>query len=144
MQEVLTKVYVRWGRIGAMDNPDSYIRRMIVNEHLSWRRRLARRRETSEPHVLPEAVAGSPDQVSDRAELEAEIARLPPRLRSVVVLRFLEDLTVEETAHVLGCGLSTVRAHTARALARLRINWPDDRPAPASVVDSPEGGHRAH
>lgn len=81
----------------------------------------------------------------DRLELAAEIRKLPPRQRAVVVLRYLDELSIAETAQTLGCAESTVRAHGARALARLRVTLTEaSEPTPTSSHSPPramKGGH---
>ncbi|OLE23803.1 MAG: RNA polymerase subunit sigma-24 [Actinobacteria bacterium 13_1_20CM_3_71_11] len=120
VQEVLARVHRRWDRIERMDGPEAYVRRAVVREFLSWRRRRASR----------EAVlADLPDRPVDedaaqrhaaRDEMWCLLAGLPRAQRAVLVLRFYDDLTDIEIAEVLGCAPSTVRAHASRALARLR------------------------
>lgn len=120
VQEVLARIHRRWARIERMAAPEAYVRRAIVREYLSWRRRRA---------STEEIVAEVPDQgdphdpaqtIVERGQMWALLAGLPRAQRTVLVLRFYNDLGDDEIAHVLGCGRSTVRAHAARALARLR------------------------
>ena len=123
LQEVLVRAHARWDRIGRMDRPTAYVRRMAVNEYLSWRRRTWR--------SVP---GGSPADVSDREEpdistaivqrqaLLAELATLPRSQRAVIVLRYYEGLSDAEIAQVLGCRPATVRGYAARALAALRVD----------------------
>jgi RNA polymerase sigma factor (sigma-70 family) len=82
VQDVLTRAYQRWDAIAALEHPHAYIRRMIVNAYLSWRRRWAR--VTPYADVEPDAVRDHADQHADRAGLMAEIARLP---RSSLIAR---------------------------------------------------------
>jgi RNA polymerase sigma-70 factor (sigma-E family) len=120
VQEVLIRAYERWRRITALDQPEAYVRRMIVNEYLSWRRRWGR--------VTPTADVAAAETVSDHAGAHAErdairweLARLPRRQRAVLVLRYYEQLTDSEIAEVLGCPTGTVRSHASRALSALRV-----------------------
>lgn len=119
-QEVLVRVHARWSRISNLDMPDAYVRRALVNEYLSWRRKWAR--------LIPQAVVPrdkvEPDpaeQHADRSELAAELAALPPRQRTVLVLRYLCGLSDQEIADIIGCRAVTVRGYAARGLATLRI-----------------------
>jgi RNA polymerase sigma-70 factor (sigma-E family) len=121
VQEVLTKAYFRWSRIMAGGQPDLYLRRMLVNAHVSWRRK----RSSSEVVDATERVerADNADIGAQAAERDAVwrlILRLPPRQRVTVVLRFYEDLDDAAIAEILGCSPVTVRTHTMRALAALR------------------------
>ena len=123
VQDVLVRVHARWPQIQGLEHPNAYVRRMVVNEHLSWRRRV--RRTLGQLTHADETVAalGAPfdERLADQAELIAEIRRLPPRQRAVVVLRYFEDLTIAEAAQTLECTESSVRSYTSRALSRLRV-----------------------
>ena len=126
VQEVLSRIYADWARPGVVDKPDAYLRRMVVNEYLSWRRKWARLIPHADPgrltvrHGRGETVPG-PEHVDDRAALVAELKQLPPRQRAVIGLRYFADLDDAAIAATLGCAQSTVRVHAARALATLRI-----------------------
>ena len=115
VQDALERTLLAWHRIERKDDPEAYVRRAIVNRHVSvWRRT---RRE--------DLVADTPDRLHDREvtrddELWLALAGLPPRQRAAVVLRYYEDLTESETAAVLGCSVGTVKSQTWKALARLR------------------------
>ncbi len=119
VQDVLAKVYARWDTISQLDSTDAYVRRMLVNEVTSWRRKWAR----LVPHAEPSLPAVA-DPTSDLARLDAllgEIRRLPARQRVVVALRYFADLSDDDIAADLGCAVSTVRVHASRALAALRV-----------------------
>jgi RNA polymerase sigma-70 factor (sigma-E family) len=120
LQEVLLRAHAKWSEIGELDRPAAYVRRMIVNEYLSWRRKWSR--------IIPSAAVGAemstPDvaaEFADRAELVAEIAELPPRQRAAVVLRYYAGLSDAEIAADLGCSAGTARSHLSRGLATLRV-----------------------
>lgn len=114
VQEVLTRALVKWDRIGAVDEPYAYVRRMVTNEHLSWRRR---RRLPTVP--LRDDEAQPPGPPPD--EMWQLLGTLPRQQRAVLVLRFYEGLSDAEIAGVLGCRPGTVRSNASRALAALRI-----------------------
>jgi RNA polymerase sigma-70 factor (sigma-E family) len=116
VQEVLTRALVKWDRISATEEPYAYVRRMVTNEHLSWRRR---RRLRTVP--LPEELAARPADPPDDDEMWQLLSTLPRQQRAVLVLRFYEGLSDPEIADVLGCRPSTVRSNATRALAALRI-----------------------
>jgi RNA polymerase sigma-70 factor (sigma-E family) len=119
-QTALAKAYVAWRRVSRADDPDAYLRRILVN---ASNRRFRRHRVTEQPGDPPEtAVDGPADLVSERAALLAALRQLPPRQRAVVVLRYWEDLTDAQIAAALGCSPGTVRSQLARALAKLRVN----------------------
>jgi RNA polymerase sigma-70 factor (sigma-E family) len=122
-QDALVRAQARWGRIGRMDRPDLYLRRMITNGYLSWRRRWAVR------SISPVADAGElrpgvePDpavRLADRDQVYALLRTLSRRQRAVLVLRFYEGRSDEEIGAILGCTAGTVRSHVSRALAGLR------------------------
>lgn len=119
VQEALIRVYVAWPRIEHKGGVNAYARRCVVNVAID----LGRRRSSTELPTAHEAMdrPGAPDHdVPARALLVDALRDLAPRQRACVVLRFFEDLTVAETAHVLGCSQGTVKSQTARALASLR------------------------
>jgi RNA polymerase sigma-70 factor (sigma-E family) len=122
IQEVLMRAHRRWPSIGGMDSPDSYVRRMIVNEFISARRRTWRLLPKGRPEDLDTpATADHAWQYAERASLIGELAKLPPRQRAVLMLRYYEGLSNAEIADVLSCRPGTVRAYAARALAALRV-----------------------
>ncbi|HTW05776.1 MAG TPA: SigE family RNA polymerase sigma factor [Streptosporangiaceae bacterium] len=122
-QEVLIRAYSRWGRIGGLDRPDLYVRKMMLNEYLSWRRRSGRQipvgAETLEP---ASAASDHAQQYVEREALLAELGKLSRRQRAVLVLRYYEDRGDAEIAELLGCSPGTVRSHASRALAALRAD----------------------
>jgi RNA polymerase sigma-70 factor (sigma-E family) len=130
-QDVLIRVYGRWSRIAGMAQLDAYVRRALVNSHVSWRRR---RSSGEVPLAEPSDVASGSDAAAlpDGAEAAAErdqawrlLATLPRRQRAVLVLRYYEDLADPEIAEALGCSPATVRSQASRALATLRGNLQD-------------------
>jgi RNA polymerase sigma-70 factor (sigma-E family) len=126
VQAVLAKAYPRWERISRLDQPEAYLRRILVHMHL---RRSRRRwhREVPVPVVSDTESIAVADGAEERARHDAAwalLARLPARQRAVLVLRYYEDLPDSEIASVLGCRASTVRSQAARALATLRAALP--------------------
>ena len=117
VQEVLTRALVKWPRIERADEPYAYVRRMLTNEYLSWRRR---RRIPTVP-LLEDTDRPAPVAPEHGTDLWNLLAELPRQQRAVLVLRYYEGLTDDEIAGVLGCRGSTVRAYASRALASLRI-----------------------
>jgi RNA polymerase sigma-70 factor (sigma-E family) len=122
VQEVLIRANARWQVIGSLPRPEAYVRKMIVNEYLAWRRRswrlvLSGAGTSIEDLPAPDPAAG----YAEREAMLAELGKLPGRQRAVVVLRYYEDLSDQEIAEVLGCTPGTVRGHASRALAALRV-----------------------
>lgn len=125
VQDVLAKAYPRWSRIVRSDDPDRYVRRMLVNARNSWWRRAARRHEVSVPAVRPLPVKESELDSADREALWQLVAALPARQRAALVLRYYEDLDDAAIAEILGCSAVTVRTHVMRGIAALRANVGD-------------------
>jgi RNA polymerase sigma factor (sigma-70 family) len=104
-----------------IDMPAAYARKVIVNEFLGWRRRLASTERVGTDGLDP-GVADATDAVADRELVWSLIGSLPPRARAVLVLRYYEDRPDAEIAAWLGCAEPTVRSIAARALAQLRTH----------------------
>ena len=131
-QEVVIRAYARWDRIGCLDRPELYVRKMMLNEFLSWRRRSSRQIPSGGLASQPASIA--PDhaaEYNEREALLAELGKLPRRQRAVLVLRYYEDRGDSEIADLLGCSPGTVRSHASRALAALRIEMSPRRRAHA-------------
>jgi RNA polymerase sigma-70 factor (sigma-E family) len=122
-QEVLARAHARWSSIERLDAPEQYLRRMITNEFLSWRRRWGRIVPVAD--VGPPVVAGAPPDTAtahaDRDALLGQLAQLPRKQQAVLVLRYYEGLRDAEIAELLGCSAGTVRGYASRALASLRV-----------------------
>ena len=131
-QEVLIRAYARWDRIGCLDRPELYVRKMMLNEFLNWRRRSSR--QISVGGMASEPASIAPDHAAEYTEREAllgELGKLPRRQRAVLVLRYYEDRGDSEIADLLGCSRGTVRSHASRALAALRVEMSPRRRAHA-------------
>ncbi|MFD7903298.1 SigE family RNA polymerase sigma factor [Kitasatospora sp. NPDC059722] len=123
VQEALGRIFVKWRKISRLDNPSGYAQTVLVNTFLSYRRkRSASERVTDE---FPEVGVQDPDPAL-RLTLLRALAELPASDRAVLVLRFWEDRSVEETAAALRLSGTVVRARCRRALARLRGVLGDD------------------
>lgn len=149
VQEVLARVHRKWARIEAMEAPEAYVRKAIVREYLSWRRRRWST-ETAVADWPDHLAAGGPDpavRVAARDEMWRLLSGLPRKQRAALVLRYYLDMTDDEVAATLGCASGTVRAYASRGMARLRkaIVAGDlaGRPAVAGGRAVAGGGHRA-
>jgi RNA polymerase sigma-70 factor (sigma-E family) len=121
VQSVLAKTYLAWDRIEDRAALDGYVRRAMVNTHISWWRR--RRVEEFPTDEVPDQAVADQSAGSDMQEpLRRAIARLPQRMRDAVMLRYYEDMTEAEVAEVLGVSLGTVKSTVSRAVAKLRID----------------------
>jgi len=120
VSDVLCRAFERWDHISGLAEPHAYVRRMVVNDFLSWRRRLARTAPRADIETRPHK-----DGADERAERDAMIRRLaelPRRQRAAVVLRYYLGLPDAAIAAELGCRETTVRSQISRALATLRID----------------------
>lgn len=121
VQSALVKTYLSLDRISDLTVLDTYVRRVMVNTHISgWRRRRVDEYPTDE---LPDAPAV--DQIPDRElheVLQQAIDRLPRRMRAAVLLRYYDDMTEPEVAAALGVSVGTVKSTVARAVAKLRAD----------------------
>jgi RNA polymerase sigma-70 factor (sigma-E family) len=120
VQDALYKLYLAWPKVRRAGNPFAYARRVVVNAAYDGGRRPWRREV---------AIGDVPDQVqpgdftaghAERDEVLEALRSLPPRQRACVVLRYYEDLSVEQTAELLGCTEGTVKSQAARGLVTLR------------------------
>lgn len=99
---------------------EPYVRRILYHDQVSrWRRR-ARRPEVPVAELPERAGRDSGDDTDLRLLLREALLALPPRQRAVLTLRYLEDLSLEQTAALLGCRVGTVASNASKALARLR------------------------
>jgi RNA polymerase sigma-70 factor (sigma-E family) len=122
LQSVLIKVAGKWSRLAEGGNPEAYTRKALVNQYISWRRRSRPELPSADP---PERGTSYDDAALQRIVLRQALAKLAPRQRAVIVLRFWEDLTEAQIAETLGCSPGTVKSQAHHALARLRTLAPD-------------------
>jgi RNA polymerase sigma-70 factor (sigma-E family) len=120
VQTALAAAWPRWASLTRQDAPELYVRKIMVNTFLRWRKR----RWNGEVATgrLPEqrAYQDAFAQVDARQALVAALDRLPARQRAVVVLRYFADQTEAQTAEAMGCSVGAVKSHGAKAMARLR------------------------
>jgi RNA polymerase sigma-70 factor (sigma-E family) len=127
VQEVLARAQVKWSKISKAGSPDSYVRQMVLNEYLSWRRKWAVRNIQAVGERLID-LGDARDPSRDHAEalvttdeIWTRLAGLPRKQRAVLVLRYYEQLDDEEIAYLLGCAPVTVRSNASKALKTLRL-----------------------
>jgi RNA polymerase sigma-70 factor (sigma-E family) len=148
LQTALAKSWQAWGRID--DDPEPYVRAVIVNTYTSWWRR--GRHGGIATGALPEpAEPAAGTDVGDRLALWQAMGRLPRRQRAVLVLRYLEDLSEAETAKVLGVAVGTVESQSSQALAVTESDiaeafreWTDQLPPAADRLGAVEQRIRRH
>jgi RNA polymerase sigma-70 factor (sigma-E family) len=117
VQTALAKTYASWGKIRDVGAARAYARTTLVNTASSWFRKRGWRAERPTETIE----TGSYDEdPTARPDMTATLARLAPRQRAVVVLRYYEDLSISETARALHCSEGTVKSQTSDALSKLR------------------------
>ncbi|MEU4692599.1 SigE family RNA polymerase sigma factor [Actinoplanes sp. NPDC023714] len=127
VQEVLARAQVKWRRISGSDSPDAYVRRMVLNEYLSWRRSWAFRNVHAAGERLAEiddargGVHDHAQSVVDSDALWNRLATLGRKQRAVLVLRYYEELDDETIGDLLNCSPATVRSQASKALRTLRL-----------------------
>jgi RNA polymerase sigma-70 factor (sigma-E family) len=123
VQECLLRAQQKWARISGVDAPGAYVKRMVTNEYLSWRRRRAAKDVATEHAALDVLGPPSADTTSGYDERDAmlrRIALLPRKQRAAIVLRYYDGYSDQEIAETLGCAVGTVRSQISRALASMR------------------------
>jgi RNA polymerase sigma-70 factor (sigma-E family) len=129
VQTAFGKLYASWGRLQRVVPPsglDAYARKVLLNSYLSHRR-LRRSGELAVAELPETAESGDGATAELRLTLLQALRRLPPRNRAVVVLRYLEDHSIESVAEMLGTSPSAVKSLNTRSLARLRELLGEDR-----------------
>jgi RNA polymerase sigma-70 factor (sigma-E family) len=117
VSNALTKLYVRWGRV---NSPHSYAYRMVIRAAIDEVRRPWRRERSTSHTLLDHAESDRSAAIDERLRIQGALRQVPPGQRAVLVLRFFEQLSVEEVAEVINRSPGTVKSQTARGLATLR------------------------
>lgn len=121
LQDSLVRVLPRWDGIREGAAADAYVRRTITRQYVSWQRQPWRRDEVASAAVPETGRTAGPEVTPETAgRLWDLVLALPPQQRAAVALRYYEQLSVAETAAVLGCSSGTVKSNTSRGLAALR------------------------
>jgi RNA polymerase sigma-70 factor (sigma-E family) len=121
VQATIESLYVYWKRVRRVENLDAYVQRMLARKFVDAKRRGWTRIRLMWPGPEPApAHDEAPDHLDERDAVLRALRRLPPGQRAVLVLRYLCDQTIEETARALGCSTGNVKAQTSRALAAVR------------------------
>lgn len=119
VQATLMTVYRSWDRISDLAAVDTYVRRAMVNTHIStWRRRKLDEYPTDEIPDQPAADASADRDL--QGVVQQALDRLPRQMRAAVMLRYYDDLTESQVAAALGITVGTVKSTVARAVAKLR------------------------
>jgi RNA polymerase sigma-70 factor (sigma-E family) len=122
VQDALLGLYPRWDKVSADGSPDAYLRRSIVNAHISKWRKNSRYQAVASVDAWADPEPDIAQQVADAAAAVRLVAELPPQQRAAVVLRFYEQLSFAEIGVILG-----VREASARSLVRYGLKSLQDR-----------------
>lgn len=120
VQASLARVWPRWERITRRDDPEIYVRRVVMNTWATWRRRRWAGEHASTDVLESPAPGDVAAEVTLRLAVHQLLAALTDRQRIVIVLRIFDDLTEAQVAQVLGCAVGTVKSTMSQALAKLR------------------------
>ncbi|GIF78510.1 SigE family RNA polymerase sigma factor [Asanoa siamensis] len=138
LQAALERAAVRWERL---DRPESYVRKVLYSQAVSWWRRQQRR--VSEVLVdTPPEPGGEAREPEARIVVAQALHRLAPRQRAVLVLRYYEDCTEVETARLLNVSVGTVKSQTRHALRRLRLLAPELAGLLNDLDEAPAAGQK--
>jgi RNA polymerase sigma-70 factor (sigma-E family) len=140
-QTTLAKVFAAWWRIRSRDAVHVYAQRTLLNTYLAHYRR-RQRREMLVPDVAALAERGVEPQTPElRLALIDALAMLPPKARAVVVLRYWEDMSIDQVAALLGCSAGNVKSQSARALDKLRLLLDGSLTDSGSAMRPANGSH---
>ncbi len=114
VQDALERTLLAWSRIDSRDDPEGYVRRIMVNRNISIWRKFGRE------HLVDEAVDRATEDRHFDDDLWQALKTLPPKQRAVIALRYYEDLSEVDIARTLGCSVGTVKSQASKALAKLR------------------------
>ena len=120
LQSAYARAYASWRRVRNADHPEAYVRRIVLNEIISTRRRAFWRRERTTDAPPDRGQPPVEAEVAEHDRVWRAVLDLPVRQRAVIVLRYYEDLSETEIAAVLGCSRGTVKSQASAALANLR------------------------
>ena len=135
LQLALERAYRHWARVCRTGEPERYVHRILANaSNDRWRQAARRRERPLHPGDAEPPAQDQSDAVAERDFLMRALATLPPRQRTVLVLRYFNDLSEAEIADALGCSVGTVKSQVSRGLARLRdIAEPDKQPSAGQI-----------
>jgi RNA polymerase sigma-70 factor (sigma-E family) len=132
VQDALERTLLAWSRLESRDEPEGYVRRIMVNRNISIWRKLGRERTTDPLDLVDRSDSTSHHDRHFDDDLWRAIQQLPTKQRAVIALRYYEDLSEAEIARTLGCSVGTVKSQASKALQKLRALVPPDvEPGPA-------------
>jgi RNA polymerase sigma-70 factor (sigma-E family) len=126
VQDALVKTFGRLRNGFGVDSAEAYVRRVILNSHLDGGRRRSRWRRVAPLEYVPEERASDALATDARLDLRGELRKLTPRERACLVLRYYDDLKVDDIAATLGLSSGTVKRYLSDGLAKMAIALADD------------------
>ena len=124
VQDALERTLLAWSRLESRDEPEGYVRRIMVNRNISIWRKFGREHPT-DPQDMFDARQASHDRPFD-TDLWRAIQQLPAKQRAVIALRYYEDMSEAEIARTLGVSVGTIKSQASKAMAKLRATVPRD------------------
>lgn len=119
LQTALAKTWFRWSRLRDVGAADAYVRRVMSTTYNKWWRRKWRGEVPTE--ILPEhGESDATARYDDVDRVARALLQLPARTRTILALRFYDDLTEPQIAAILDCPVGTVKSTISRGLAKLR------------------------
>lgn len=138
LQSAYAKTWFRWKRLKDPQAGEAYARQVMYTTYCKWYRRKWRGEISTGYLPDTQAAADAYSRVDDQDGLGRALAELTPKTRTIIVLRFFEDLTEAQVAHQLGCSIGTVKSTTHRGLAKLResaqLRFPTRTTASSTVI----------
>lgn len=151
VQDALVRTFGRLRNGFGVESAEAYVRRAILNAHLDGGRRASRWRRIAPLEYRPDEQPSIAPAVEQRLDLLAELQKLAPRERACLVLRYYDDLKVDDIARTLGISAGAVKRYLSDGLAKLAVSVADDAaafhprvPPPAVIVRSPKEASGAH
>jgi RNA polymerase sigma factor (sigma-70 family) len=126
-QEAFVAAHARWSELHGFDRPDLWVRRVVINRSISYRRREATERRALEQVHGRDGVIDSGEQPVGDTELWAALRELSPRQAEALALFYVEDQPLSEVAKILGLGEETVKTHLKRGRAALAAKLAESR-----------------
>jgi RNA polymerase sigma factor (sigma-70 family) len=151
VQDALVRTFGRLRNGFGIESAEAYVRRAILNAHLDGGRRTSRWRKIAPLEYRPDELPSPASASEERLDLHEELRKLTPRERACLVLRYYDDLKVDDIADVLGISSGAVKRYLSDGLAKMAISLADDgtvedrltpRPMTQRSRKEPARGHR--
>ena len=127
VQDALVKTFGRLRNGFSIASAEAYVRRAILNTYLDSGRRVSRWRKIAHLQAAPEIDEAKTDETDDRLDLHGQLAKLSPRERACIVLRYYEDLKVDDIAEWLGISAGAVKRYLSDGLAKMAVSLTNDQ-----------------